>query len=636
MAWFPSLWSCAAAVLLVAWVVARRWRSQAGNPLHNEEAARINVRRQRLAGARLSLLTTNDLHSAVEGSSGASIGHYARLGAMLTDERMRQAERGAVVLTLDSGDWLGGTVYDGLGPSEDSSFAPELEFLKMYGFDATTLGNHDFDAGEAGLLRMFRKQSSVPVIATNMLKPNSTSDLAGEIFSATTRHAVLEYQVKLSATSSAGPTSASLKVGILGIVGPDAALISRSVRGSRETVRFSGFDDETMMLRPEELHALVAASARSLRDDGQVDLVLVLFHGGMAESQQLARAVGPVVDAVLGGHSHEVYYKEEVVGTGDGQQVIHSSQCGCEGQFLGVLRLKISESGALVVDTDAGPSEDGGERNSFCRPVAGNFWDAELAEQVIPKWRADLQEQSAVGRAAAARGWNVFGSVLYTAGDLRHLLSSIGSELTVPLKPAEAISTALLASVNKNLRRLGSPPADVYITCEECARGLPDPAENGTASSEGDSVTLDAVYGLISLTTVSPIAVFYMPKRRLANLLDLSDLFCRLVSTSYGVAASSSLRYTIGSGLGIPFLNRLQDLSLHGRPYEDWPELVRVASSSYILPSFFSTARLTRGLLTMNPVRTDGKDCEGVDETLDERLPLEYLLFAEYIAGLGS
>ena len=37
------------------------------------------------------------------------------------------------------------------------SGAPELDFFALAGYDAITLGNHDFDASEAGLARMLQK-----------------------------------------------------------------------------------------------------------------------------------------------------------------------------------------------------------------------------------------------------------------------------------------------------------------------------------------------------------------------------------------------------------------------------------------------------------------------------------------------
>lgn len=41
---------------------------------------------------------------------------------------------------MDAGDWFSGSLFHLLGPSEQSSFAPELEAMDYCTFDAATIG----------------------------------------------------------------------------------------------------------------------------------------------------------------------------------------------------------------------------------------------------------------------------------------------------------------------------------------------------------------------------------------------------------------------------------------------------------------------------------------------------------------
>lgn len=51
------------------------------------------------------------------------------------------------MLVLDAGDWYAGTAFDRIGISKKHPSVPELEMFDAAGFDAVTLGNHEFEAG---------------------------------------------------------------------------------------------------------------------------------------------------------------------------------------------------------------------------------------------------------------------------------------------------------------------------------------------------------------------------------------------------------------------------------------------------------------------------------------------------------
>jgi 5'-nucleotidase len=85
----------------------------------------------------LSIVGTNDLHGHLEVLPAFS-GYLESLRAA------RAAEGGGVVL-LDGGDMFQGTLESNLAEG-----APIVEAYAALGYDAVTIGNHEFDYGPAG------------------------------------------------------------------------------------------------------------------------------------------------------------------------------------------------------------------------------------------------------------------------------------------------------------------------------------------------------------------------------------------------------------------------------------------------------------------------------------------------------
>src|SRR5262245_10261253 len=109
-----------------------------------------------------TVLHTNDLHSHVEGNGPDAFvglpekqslirGHYARLTTLISRIRKEKEAVHEPVLLVDGGDFFSGTLFHALSPSASPS-SPELDFFAMNGYDAITVGNHEFDAGIAGLI----------------------------------------------------------------------------------------------------------------------------------------------------------------------------------------------------------------------------------------------------------------------------------------------------------------------------------------------------------------------------------------------------------------------------------------------------------------------------------------------------
>ena len=100
----------------------------------------------------LSIVFTHDMHSHLEAvyqnpnKPDKSAGGFARLATLVGRVRGQYPD----TLLLDAGDFSMGTLYQTIFTSD----APELALMGALGFDATTLGNHEFDYRAQGLSQM--------------------------------------------------------------------------------------------------------------------------------------------------------------------------------------------------------------------------------------------------------------------------------------------------------------------------------------------------------------------------------------------------------------------------------------------------------------------------------------------------
>ena len=109
---------------------------------------------------KLTVLHTNDMHSHIHPfTSGRNkgLGGMAQRAALIKQIRKQEEH----VLLLDAGDVFQGTPYFNV-------FKGELEFKLMseMGYDASTIGNHDFDIGLDGFKNALQF-ANFPFICSN-------------------------------------------------------------------------------------------------------------------------------------------------------------------------------------------------------------------------------------------------------------------------------------------------------------------------------------------------------------------------------------------------------------------------------------------------------------------------------------
>jgi 5'-nucleotidase / UDP-sugar diphosphatase len=231
----------------------------------------------------LTILHTNDEHgSAIPHSpvvdfhparENPTIGGYARLATAVEQVRKEKAALGEPVLLLSAGDYIGGSPYSWLIPH---GYAMELKLKQMIGYDAVTIGNHEYDYGP-DILADYYIEAGYPaaheqtvILASNSIAP-AEHPLASKGLYRESKIIVLEN---------------GLKVGLFGLIGKQAI----SYTTANEPVSFA------------DQHETAKRLVGELRAEG-ADLIIVLAHSGLEEDIELARAVTGI-DVIIGGHCH--------------------------------------------------------------------------------------------------------------------------------------------------------------------------------------------------------------------------------------------------------------------------------------------------------------------------------------------
>ena len=248
----------------------------------------------------LVILHTNDTHSHID---PVKSGPEAGLGGVIERAAYIDSARSAVgrrnLLLVDAGDFSQGTSYFTILKGDI-----EVELLNEMGYDAVTLGNHEFDNGPEDLARRL-KMAKFRVVCANY-------DLSGS--------GLDRYVKPYTIVRRAGK-----KIGIIGLLVDVTKVVDRSVA---EKLRY--LDPVAVTNRYSGL----------LKEKG-CDLVIVLSHLGMEKSDftdiQLARSCRNV-DLIIGGHSHTFLEEPVCVEDADGNDVMIVTD-GCWGLYVGKLEL---------------------------------------------------------------------------------------------------------------------------------------------------------------------------------------------------------------------------------------------------------------------------------------------------------
>ncbi len=249
---------------------------------------------------RLVILHTNDVHSRVEpfpqdGSRNAGLGGAAARAAIIDEIRAKNAH----VLLLDSGDIFQGTPYFNFFLGE-----LDIKLMTQMGYEATTMGNHDFDGGLENFEKQIREHGNFPVVIANY------------DFSDTVMHD----RYKARHIIQKGP----IKIGLTGVGIEMNGLVPTGLYGN------------TRYLDPIQR---ATEEADILKHDEKCDLVICLSHLGYKYDREKVSDIhlaqnSRSIDLILGGHTHTFMDKPDYYRNKEGQYVM-INQVGWAGLRLG-------------------------------------------------------------------------------------------------------------------------------------------------------------------------------------------------------------------------------------------------------------------------------------------------------------
>ena len=237
------------------------------------------------AAQDLTILHLNDTHSHIDPERG---GEYDRCGGVIEQaayiDSVRCADGKRNVLLLHAGDFSQGTSY-----FTELKGDMEIDVLNAFGYDAVTLGNHEFDNGMDELARRLANLD-VPVVCANY-------DFLGTPLAPYIKPYVI---VK----------KAGRKIGIIGLLTDVRTVVDADIAAA---MKYSHPVD------------VVNRYAECLKDEQDCDMVICLTHLGFENEDytdcELAAKVRNV-DVIVGGHSHTHLDDLAVVKDMDGEDVV--------------------------------------------------------------------------------------------------------------------------------------------------------------------------------------------------------------------------------------------------------------------------------------------------------------------------
>ncbi len=261
---------------------------------------------------RITVLHTNDVHSHIDPfppshPNFANLGGVARRATLIESIRQENPD----TLLLDAGDIFQGTPYFNF-------YGGELEFRLMnrMGYQAATLGNHDFDNGLSGLLAQM-PNASFSFLSANYNFENTLLEGRVEPYEVFVRNGV--------------------RIGVFGLGIRLHGLVLKELYG------------ETKYLDPVEIARDMSGI---LREEEYCDLVICLSHLGHSYenpdrvSDQVLAASTENIDLIIGGHTHTFMEQAEEITNRAGKTVL-IQQVGCYGVRLGRVDFEVSATGRV-------------------------------------------------------------------------------------------------------------------------------------------------------------------------------------------------------------------------------------------------------------------------------------------------
>lgn len=254
----------------------------------------------------ITILHWNDFHSrnmpyrvtkkdSIKGDSTYYIGGTASMLGYLNKFRTGNS------LVLNGGDDFQGTPISSLTKGQS-----QIELLNLYGLDAFTVGNHEFDYGELHL--------------DSLLQLANFDVLSGNVFLKSLGRTIGKPWVTKVVNG--------VKVGVIGLTASDllTLVVPKNV-------------NDAQMLNTD---SVVTEGINFCKAEG-CDVIMLLTHIGLDNDKKLADKFSKDIDVIVGGHSHTPLQRPTI------RNNVVIVQAGSYGRYLGKLDLKIDIAKDTVI-----------------------------------------------------------------------------------------------------------------------------------------------------------------------------------------------------------------------------------------------------------------------------------------------
>ena len=520
---------------------------------------------------KVDIMFTHDLHShlnsftTVTEEGTTEVGGFARMKTLIDGQK----EKNPDTLLLDAGDFSMGTLVQTVYEQQ----AAELRMLGELGFDAATLGNHEFDYRSKGLANMLQTAADSGDILPQMLVCNVDWEAMEEIGLSEGQQQLRAgfdaYNIKDYAVFQKG----NVRVAVLGVFGKDALACAPTC--------------ELLFRDPIEA---VRETVEEIKEKEEADLIVCISHSGIwedeskSEDEILAKSV-PALDLIVSGHTH----------TELSEPIVHNDtsivSVGEYGKKLGSLSMEQKENGrwkvtdysriAVTADipADAGVQE---RVNGFMAAVDDGY----LKEFGYTKDMVLAQNDS-----VAFAGLEELGEV-HTEHNLGNLMADA---FVYAVENAE-----------------GGEPVDVAVVPSGCVRdtyGIGDITVEKVFDSYSLGIGADGVPGY-------PLISVYLTGEELKIAAEIDASVSDYMTTAR--LYTSGFQFSFNPNRLI--LNKVTDASLvdesGGRIELEDDKLYRVVADLYSGQMLSEVTAMSYGLLSIVPKNADGTPIENFEDVI--------------------
>ncbi len=291
--------------------------------------------------AHLRIMETTDLHVHVfpydyyADKPRDTVG-LARTASIIGEIRAEATNS----MLIDNGDFLQGNPMGDYIAYErgmkDGDMHPVIQAMNAVGFDASTLGNHEFNYGLEFLTKSLAG-ANFPVVSANVVKEMGSDPTKDVTY-------VKPYVIQERTVTDGAGNTHPIKVGLIGFVPPQ--IMNWDRRHLEGNVQTRDIVDTAKAYVPQ------------MKEEG-ADIIVALCHSGIGSADHedgMENAAVPLamvdgIDAILTGHSHLVFpgpRYDDFAGVDSAKGTIHGKPAamgGFWGSHLGVIDLMLERDG---------------------------------------------------------------------------------------------------------------------------------------------------------------------------------------------------------------------------------------------------------------------------------------------------